>query len=154
LPSLPNAARLMIPLWTVSVQPFKKFGSRSVTLTRMVSSNDTKMVINERKSQMKIAHRFALSMGCVLIYSMIAIGLFFIVHRAWNGVCGNLSLSPMADNPPLGLCALSGLALLAYLPLAGAGVVYLVAWIYRRLRGADKASELPNEFISPVPRAR
>lgn len=95
-----------------------------------------------------------MTMGCVLIYSVIAVGAFYIVHRAWNGVCGNISLAPMAENPSLGLCALSGLALLAYLPLAGAGVVYLVRWVYRRLRGADRASDLANELIGRVRRAR
>lgn len=103
---------------------------------------------------MKIAQRFAMTMGCVLIYSAIAVGAFYIVLHAWKGVCGNISLAPMADDPPLGICALSGLALLAYLPLAGAGVVYVVRWVYRRMRGADRASDLANELLGRVRRAR
>ena len=77
-----------------------------------------------RKSKMNRAQRYTLVLAGTLLYLAVAIGLFYASNHLWLSTCGAVRISFLDHEPTMPTvltCVLSGIGLLAYLPVAGGG---------------------------------
>ncbi|WP_150124085.1 hypothetical protein [Cupriavidus nantongensis] len=83
----------------------------------------------------------------LLAYAVVAVSVFYILDHAWLSSCGRIRISFALREPSAAVlipCLLSGLGVLAYLPLVGLGATFLARKLYRVLVVKGRRVQLAN----------